>query len=178
MNDIHSFTTILTQRQVHAHPGKSAPVTTEGIGAVASDSLAADSIRSGGGFTSNVGATPGSGPAATPHASKPGTSGKAGANNPDSLANQTSYAGLAPSYVSSHGQKSESQPGGRSLTEGGFSGSGTAGGRLPEPGSARDPARETVRGIVDQSGGGGGERGTRKRADEQPFKALGGDAEA
>lgn len=64
------------------------------------------------------------------------------------------------------------------MTEGGFAGSGTAGGRLPEPGSARDPARESVRAIVDQNSGGGGERGTRKRADEQPFKALGGDAEA
>lgn len=143
---------------------------------MASDSLAADSIRAGGGFTSNASAPPGSGPAPTPLASKPGTSGKAGSKNPDSLLNQTSYAGLAPSYVSQASSESQSQPRGRNLTEGGFAGSGTSGARLPEPGSARDPARETVRGIVDQSGG--GERGTKKRVDEQPFKALGGDAES
>ncbi|KAM7199343.1 hypothetical protein V8F20_005738 [Naviculisporaceae sp. PSN 640] len=174
-------------QKVHAHPGKTAPTTQEGVGAVESGCLAAESIRSGGGFSSNPDASSdkiGSGPAENPRASKPGTSGTAGANNPDSLANQRSYAGEAPTYVEAQRIATEAhgpKPHGKDLKEGGFSGGGsiTEGGRLPEPGSAQDPGRLALQGM--QEGGGGGGGGPRKKkagGDEQPFGALEGDTSA
>ncbi|KAM7221347.1 hypothetical protein V8F06_003315 [Rhypophila decipiens] len=170
-------------QKVHVHPAKNAPLKTEAPGSIESQSLAADSIRSGGAFTSNPNAKEsniGSGPTETPHASKPGSSGKVGANNPDSLLNQDSYAGTAPSYVgNAKGEfvSEESQtPKGRNLTEGGFAGSGTSGKGMPEPGSLNDPGRAALKGESNTKGG-NNEGGVRRR-DEQPFGALGGDTSA
>jgi len=143
-------------------------------GAIDSSSLAADSIRSGGDFASNPGASPGSGPASDPRAAAPGTADSAHSG----LDSQESYGGKAPGYAThiQHNQK----PHGRNLTEGGFAGSGTGDGRLPEPGSKNDPAREAVKKMVGSrhapvSANQSKERGV---GDEQPFKALGGDTPA
>ncbi|KAK3349440.1 hypothetical protein B0T25DRAFT_632906 [Lasiosphaeria hispida] len=140
---------------------ENAPPKTEGVGSLASDSLAADSIRAGGAFAGNPHATPGAEATAT-NASAPGTrsSGKQG------LDNQASYAGAAPSYVHSQlAVQDESGPHGRNLTEGGFAGSGTAGGRMPEPGSKEDPGREGLRKARGEGQGGVGR-------DEQPYGVL------
>ncbi|KAK4100054.1 hypothetical protein N658DRAFT_559945 [Parathielavia hyrcaniae] len=51
----------------------------------------------------------------------------------------------APSYVVNQYHRDRAGPHGKNLTEGGFEGSGTAGGPLPEPGSANDPTRAATR---------------------------------
>jgi len=139
-------------------------------GAIDSSSLAADSIRSGGAFASNPGASPGSGPASDARTAAPGTADSAHSG----LDSQESYGGKAPGYAthSQHNQK----PHGKNLTEGGFEGSGTAIRRLPEPGSKDDPAREALKKMVGSMHAPVGvNQGV---ADEQPFKALGGDTPA
>ncbi|KAK3316683.1 hypothetical protein B0H66DRAFT_561925 [Apodospora peruviana] len=162
------------------HLGKDAPISIEGTGAVASDSLAAESLRRSGGFASNEGAEAGQGPTKTTHSAKPGRSGHAGASNPDSLENQESYAGTAPSYVEAGGvDESAARPHGKNLTEGGFAGSGTSSGKLAEPGSMQDPSRQAERdtGIGEQ----GSKSGSKKKVavgDEQPYGVLGGDTDA
>ncbi|KAK0707577.1 hypothetical protein B0H67DRAFT_685866 [Lasiosphaeris hirsuta] len=139
-----------------------AAAKTEGVGSLAADSLASDSIRAAGAFASNPHATPSAEATTNPHASAPGTrsSGKQG------LENQESYGGAAPSYVDSQfAVRDGSGPHGRNLTEGEFAGSGTAGGRMPEPGSKEDPAREGMRKIRGEGGGG-------VEMDEHPYGVL------
>ncbi|KAK3682144.1 hypothetical protein B0T22DRAFT_521204, partial [Podospora appendiculata] len=152
---------------------KNAPFTSEGAGEVSAQSLAADSIRSGGAFASNRGAMPGSGATADAHARTPGTADSAYAG----VETQQSYGGAAPSYVNAQAASpAGSGPKGMSLTEGGFAGSGTDGGALPEPGSKRDPARlaEQHMGLGGQNREPGVEGGGRlgKGEGEQPFAAL------
>jgi hypothetical protein len=143
-------------------------------GAIDSSSLAADSIRSGGDFASNPGASPGSGPASNPRAAAPGTAD----STHSGLDSQESYGGKAPGYAT-HTQYNQT-PHGRNLTEGGFAGSGTGGGRLPEPGSKDDPAREAVKGLIGSRHAPTGINHKKEGvlSNEQPFKALGGDASA
>ncbi|KAK3935534.1 hypothetical protein QBC46DRAFT_242577, partial [Diplogelasinospora grovesii] len=132
--------------------GENAPITREGAGPVPDESLAAESIKSGGAFSENRGAIPGSGPQRDPGAGAPYTRGEppkdlrsrdeSQGGSGDALENQKSYAGPAPTYVLSREfMKDKKGPHGKNLKEGGFEGSGTDGGPLPEPGSMEDPAR-------------------------------------
>ncbi|KAK0615045.1 hypothetical protein B0T17DRAFT_540930 [Bombardia bombarda] len=163
------------------------PTTQESAGAIDASSLAAESIRSGGAFSSNRGAIPGSSPAQDDRKRAPGQGGTSASGT---LANQESYGGVAPSYVNSAPQD-HSGPHGRNLTEGGFAGSGTAGGRLPEPGSKQDPSRmaELKMGLTGGKGMGSGtgrsrREGGQEQGDdwevetERGFEALKRDEEA
>ncbi|KXX77872.1 hypothetical protein MMYC01_205791 [Madurella mycetomatis] len=90
----------------------------------------------------------------------------------------------APSYA--HGSHYDRErlegtgvgrPHGKNLHEGGFEGSGTGEGALPEPGSIDDPARLAERAMVGgtRSHGGPREAGIR---DERRYEALDGDEPA
>ncbi|KAK3394890.1 hypothetical protein B0H63DRAFT_61536 [Podospora didyma] len=147
--------------------------SSEGAGAVPNKSLAAESIRAGGEFASNRGAVPGSGPAKDNRASAPGS---ANTNTNPTLENQQSYGGAAPSYVLSQQLNTGGTPHGKNLTEGGFAGSGTSGGRLPEPGSKDDPARAVVSAFAEGQHGRTRQAGLEK--DQGEFEALQRDAEA
>ncbi|KAK3294990.1 uncharacterized protein B0H64DRAFT_476359 [Chaetomium fimeti] len=63
------------------------------------------------------------------------------------LESQSSYGGAAPTYLAGQRHRDPAGPHGKNLTEGGFEGSGTEAGPLPEPGSAEDPARAASRGM-------------------------------
>ena len=133
-----------------------APVTTpHSHGQIDPSSLAASSLRSDGAFASNTGASPGDTPAVNPHANPPNSrnAAKSGAQS------QSSYGGAAPTYVNSQFLTYEGGPKGKNLTEGGFAGSGTSGGRMPEPGSKGDPGRAALEGFTGSSV----EEGTKKR---------------
>ncbi|KAK3331941.1 hypothetical protein B0T19DRAFT_456447 [Cercophora scortea] len=145
---------------------KTAPYKTEGAGEIPTSSLAADSIRAGGVFASNRGAEVGSGATEDTRARAPGTKDSAFAG----VETQTAYAGAAPSYVNVPVAKGG--PKGANLTEGGFAGSGTGEGALPEPGSRRDPARlaEENMGLGRMEGRTSGGRAGGEG--EQPFGAL------
>ncbi|KAK4191145.1 hypothetical protein QBC35DRAFT_448761 [Podospora australis] len=73
----------------------------------------------------------------------------------------------APSYVENvlYSSRLTSGPHGKNLKEGGFEGSGTAEGPLPEPGSEQDPSRAALGGLLSSGTGNpgskGGERGKR-----------------
>ncbi|KAK4154161.1 hypothetical protein C8A00DRAFT_14695 [Chaetomidium leptoderma] len=72
------------------------------------------------------------------------------------LDSQASYGGAAPTYVSNQRHRNPAGPHGKNLKEGGFEGSGTEAGPLPEPGSMEDPARVATRGMKAGVGGTGG----------------------
>jgi len=160
--------------------GGSAPVKTENAGAVDSESLAADSIRSGGGFSANRGAAPGDTPAVDPRAGEPHTRG---GPHPEGLETQDSYGGKAPGYVMSQYLEDKKGPHGKNLNEGGFQGSGMDGKPLPEPMSEQDPSRLALHGMVS---GVGGTQPTETRpkmkgetmAEDQPYGVLGSDEPA
>lgn len=57
------------------------------------------------------------------------------------------YGGPAPTYLAGQMHRDPAGPHGKNLTEGGFEGSGTERGPLPEPGSVQDPGRAAVRGL-------------------------------
>ncbi|KAK4229422.1 hypothetical protein QBC38DRAFT_472349 [Podospora fimiseda] len=107
------------------------PITHESTGKVENSSLAAESIRSGGPFKEN-----------------PESRFESTAVKPSSSSTETS--GLSSS---SSGISSAAKPHGKNLKEGGFEGSGTEGGSLPEPGSKDDPGRK---GLEKEIGKGGG----------------------
>jgi hypothetical protein len=134
-------THILTPKQVHL--GENAPTTREGAGAINSESLAAESISSGGGFASNRGAQPGSGPTQTKgHVSAPGEGGQqSSGGGSGSLENQSSYAGTAPSYVNRLYQQGEGGPKGKNLKEVDSFDDAKPGEQNPEVGSEQDPGR-------------------------------------
>ena len=152
----------------------------EGAGAVVDESLAAESIREGGGFAANRAAEPGSGPARDPRAGAPNTRGEPHKGE-GALENQQSYAGTAPSYASSgEFMKDTKGPHGKNLTEGGFQGSGTDGGVLPEPGSQQDPARVAENSMMEgmREGSGQAKRRVGQLENEQPYGALATDEPA
>jgi len=160
------------------HLGDSAPVTREGAGSVPSDSLAAESARSGGDFGLNRDSAPGSGPSSHQHdkggkVSAPGEGGS-NAGTSGALENQRSYAGTAPTYVNRQYQTYEGGPKGKDLKEvRDFEGENKDGVRAAlesEPGSEMDPGREAEarfglerdgEGRVEEQGG-GGESGQRR----------------
>jgi len=63
------------------------------------------------------------------------------------LESQQSYGGAAPSYAANQRFRDPAGPHGKNLKEGGFEGSGTEAGPLPEPGSMEDPARAATRDL-------------------------------
>ncbi|GAB1316235.1 hypothetical protein MFIFM68171_06445 [Madurella fahalii] len=91
--------------------------------------------------------------------------------------------GDAPSYAhGSHydremGGGGVGRPHGKNLHEGGFEGSGTAEGALPEPGSMDDPGRLAERAMMGGMRSHGGPRETGIR-DERRYEALGNDEPA
>ncbi|KAK0644526.1 hypothetical protein B0T16DRAFT_198025 [Cercophora newfieldiana] len=135
-------------------PSQPPTTTPHSHGEIDPSSLAAESLRAQGAFSSNAGASPGDQPATSPGAHAPGST-----NKPHSgLEAQESYGGTAPSYVNAQFRVDDGGAKGKNLTEGGFAGSGTGGGRLPEPGSKNDPGRAGLEGFVEggkKVGGGG-----------------------
>ncbi|AEO59237.1 hypothetical protein MYCTH_94730 [Thermothelomyces thermophilus ATCC 42464] len=96
--------------------GENIPVTREATGDISKDSLAAEVRQK---RSQQPQAQPGGGV----------------------LESQQSYAGLAPTYVTNQRHRDPAGPHGRNLKEGGFEGSGTEAGPLPEPGSMEGPTR-------------------------------------
>ncbi|KAF4508723.1 hypothetical protein G6O67_005065 [Ophiocordyceps sinensis] len=111
--------------------GQDAPVTREGAGFVAPESLAAESYSGEGGFATNRNAQPDQG------SSQSGTGSVA--------QKPSSNGGTAPSYVASQYQSDSSGPHGKNLTQGGFDDARLKDGLKmalnSEPGSANDASR-------------------------------------
>ncbi|AEO64527.1 uncharacterized protein THITE_2110756 [Thermothielavioides terrestris NRRL 8126] len=112
-----------------------------------------------------------------------GGSSKGAAPTEDlSLENQQAYGGPAPSYVLNQRHRDPAGPHGKNLTEGGFEGSGTAEGPLPEPGSIQDPARVAARDLRAGMAGRGGDAGRPRQTEGVEGKSwytpLGGDEPA
>ncbi|KAK4126683.1 hypothetical protein N657DRAFT_687117 [Parathielavia appendiculata] len=68
----------------------------------------------------------------------------------------------APSYVPNQRYRDPAGPHGKNLTEGGFEGSGTEGGPLPEPGTMDDPTRVATRDLKAAMGSQGRDAGPRQ----------------
>lgn len=121
-----------------------------------SDSLAAESARSGGAFSVNRGAEPGSGPSQRQYQQQQQTSGggkvsapgEGGSNagSAGALESQASYGGPAPTYVNAQYMTYEGGPKGENLKEvesfEGGSRDGVEAALAAEPGSKMDPSRE------------------------------------
>lgn len=90
----------------------------------------------------------------------------------------------APSYAANQQRlRDPAGPHGKNLTEGGFEGSGTEEGALPEPGSEQDPTRAATNEMRAgmRSGlrsGGGGKEGAGEGKGKSWFTPLGGDEPA
>ncbi|KAL2171595.1 hypothetical protein VTG60DRAFT_2428 [Thermothelomyces hinnuleus] len=148
--------------------GENIPVTREATGDISKDSLAAESVRRGGGFASNPGQEQG------PQKRSQQPQAQSGGG---SLESQQSYAGPAPTYVTNQRHRDPAGPHGKNLKEGGFEGSGTEAGLLPEPGSMEDPTRIAT-GLAAQ---GRKEAGTEQEGGVERktwYTALGGDKAA
>lgn len=146
--------------------GENIPTTREAPGNVLEGSLAAESARKGGAFASNPDQHE---QGHEQQARKPGTGTGKTASETGSLENQSSYGGAAPTYLAGQMRRDPAGPHGKNLKEGGFEGSGTEAGPLPEPGSAEDPGRAATRGLsaaaaaapgVGRAGTGGVEEGS------------------
>ncbi|KAK0666376.1 hypothetical protein QBC41DRAFT_151215 [Cercophora samala] len=90
--------------------------------------------------------------------------------------------GKAPSYVENlvHGSAERGgKPHGKNLTEGGFEGSGTAEGALPEPGSEDDPGRAAFRKLAGSAAAGSGmAKGVKESEGRKGFAQLGSEESA
>lgn len=154
------------------HLGDSAPVTREGAGAVAPDSLAAESAT----FThSNRNAAPGSGPAQTSgKVSAPGEGLASAGGTSGSLENQQSYAGAAPSYVNRLYQADRGGPKGKNLKEVESFGGGAKQGDpfAAEVGGEMDPGRAAEARFGLQGEGEGEEGGKKAPAGNERFAGL------
>ncbi|UNI17907.1 hypothetical protein JDV02_004214 [Purpureocillium takamizusanense] len=117
--------------------GRNAPVTEEGAGYVAPESLAAESSQSGGEFGANRHGHPDS---TSPSTAQSGT-GSGHDKSPAAGGN----AGTAPSYVSNQYTGDSSGPHGKNLKAGGFDDSKVKDGLKmaleSDPGSKNDPSR-------------------------------------
>lgn len=110
--------------------------------------------------------------------------GVRGANPPQETARQTTnlegQGGPAPSYAAvQQGLRDPAGPHGKNLKEGGFEGSGTEAGPLPEPGSEQDPTRvatSEMRGGLRM--GAGGKEGAGEGQGKSWYTPLGGDEPA
>lgn len=153
--------------------GENAPVTREGTGQVPSESLAAESLSSGGEFTSNRNTSASSEIPTNPASTRPH-------ETPADIASKIPEQGqAAPSYVNVPSNITDSSgPHGKNITEDdGLT--GRPGKFNVEVGSKEDPSREALRSMqLKQTRGapGTGEREVGERGkDEQPYAALGGD---
>lgn len=154
--------------------GENIPVAREATGKVAEGSLAAESTAEGGEFAANKpalegheqgrrrqqqqpqqqhggGATKGTGDTTTSlgvenqqtsRGTRTQTRKTAGAGEGPNTS--SSQPATAPTYVASQYTRDPAGPHGKNLHEGGFEGSGTAEGALPEPGSIEDPGRAAL----------------------------------
>ncbi|KAH8887113.1 hypothetical protein GQ53DRAFT_768577 [Thozetella sp. PMI_491] len=142
------------------HLGKDAPVTREGAGYVASDSLAAESFREGGAFASNRGGQPDEAaggdsrstdgpqfhePAQDPaYETRQFAPTQEGSSNTHRIPNAEQGA-TAPSYVNTQYSRDASGPHGKNITEGFDDSSqyrdGLKAAFNAEPGSEDDPSR-------------------------------------
>jgi hypothetical protein len=98
-----------------------------------------------------------------------------------SIENQQAYGGAAPTYVSNQRYRDPGGPHGKNLTEGGFEGSGTEGGPLPEPGSMDDPSRvaqANFRSGMASQGRDAGPRQTEGAGEKTWYTPLGGNDES
>lgn len=162
--------------------GQNAPTKTEGTGAVPSESLAAQSSREGGDFSSNPSSRSENVPAGRHSSSSTGrtenTSNTGSSQNEGSAAS----AGTAPTYVNAQYIKS-SGPHGKNLTEG-FDDSKTEDGVQKAfnatPGSINDPSRQAELQFElnqnAQSRGAGPKQG--ELTNETKFDALNANASA
>ncbi|KAK4164473.1 hypothetical protein QBC43DRAFT_317531 [Cladorrhinum sp. PSN259] len=148
-----------------------APTIHESAGKVEDSSLAAESIRSGGAFSEN----PESKFKGTPAKQSSSLRGSgSGSSESESNANVEPGVGGAPLDTQSAAPPG-SKPHGKNLKEGGFAGTGTGEGALPEPGSDQDPGRKGVeKGIGKGMGMGSGN----KIAGENMFGGLGSEESA
>ncbi|EHL03704.1 hypothetical protein M7I_0350 [Glarea lozoyensis 74030] len=176
-----------------------APPVKEGAGAVASDSLAAESTRSGGGFSNTSGAhrlDPAVNNGARmdkEDAAKEKKLGGSSTSYPEGSGGQskatsvtdttgssvtggsTSNAGVAPTYVNSQG-KDQSGPHGKNITEG-FEGGKTVTGDI---GSENDPGRLAEEQFAKTNANIGLEAVPKQKGGtgKNDFDALGGDTSA
>lgn len=196
--DTNNFSYLFIKRKTHSKPPKmskkvtseNVPPTHEGVGSVPSDSLAADSIRSGGAFAQgNPSASAGDSVSHNPRANPPGTAHQTHPTS-QSLKHEDPEQGTKAATYAHAGQdlSDQSGPHGKNIKEGGFAGSGTEGGSMPEPGSKRDPGRVALNDMLASTGtagkesaGRGSQQGVNTRLAEtgqKGFGALGGDTEA
>lgn len=160
--------------------GENAPVTREATGAVPNESLAAESLSSGGEFTSNrVSSTSTSSVTHNISSTKPHETPHEEAS---SFQKSTEQGSAAPSYVKVPAAATDTAgPRGTNLTEDNDM-TGRPGKFNVEVGSSEDPSREALRTMrLKQTRGapGTGEREVGERGkDEQPYAALGGETSA
>lgn len=98
----------LNPDDVQVNLGKNAPVVREGAGAVASESLAAESFREGGEFSKNRNINEIDSNTTAHHSSKAPSSAPAPAE---------SHAETAPSYVNTQNIRDSAGPHGKNITE-------------------------------------------------------------
>ncbi|KAK4042641.1 hypothetical protein C8A01DRAFT_33305 [Parachaetomium inaequale] len=188
--------------------GENIPTSREAPGNVPEGSLAAESARKGGEFASNPGQEQapqkrsqqassrsgtheaGTAPSKTTslhlenQQTARGTGGKKTAKESSSggLESQQSYGGAAPSYAANQRFRDPAGPHGKNLKEGGFEGSGTEAGPLPEPGSMEDPTRAATRdlkaGMASMVKGAGPSKQTGGAEGKSWYTPLGGDEPA
>ncbi|KAK3342991.1 hypothetical protein B0H65DRAFT_236018 [Neurospora tetraspora] len=168
------------------------PPKHEGVGSVPSDSLAADSIRSGGAFAQgNPSASAGDSASQNPRAKAPGTAHQSHPTAQQSKHENPEQGAPAPTYIFHHGRNlpdPSGRPHGKNIKEGGFAESETGGGSMPEPGSKQDPGRVALRDMLTSTApvvNPGAKKGSQEGGDVLPletretgFEALGGDTEA
>ncbi|KAL2211831.1 hypothetical protein CC79DRAFT_1364124 [Sarocladium strictum] len=160
--------------------GQNAPTKTEGTGAVPSESLAAQSSREGGDFSSNPSSRSENVPAGGNSSSSTGRTENTSTSSPNE--GSAASAGTAPTYVNAQYIKA-SGPHGKNLTEG-FDDSKTEDGIQKAfnatPGSIDDPSRQAEQQFElkqnAQSRGAGPKQG--ELTNETKFDALNANANA
>lgn len=126
--------------------GRNAPTKQEGVGAVGSESLAAESYRGGGEFASNGGSQPENLSTSDYNTSSSGATKLESTRDTSytSLNESSSNVDTAPSYVNNQYVRDTSGPHGKNIQEG-FDDAGARDGLkaalAAEPGSKDDPSR-------------------------------------
>ena len=189
-----------TGTKTKAHPERYTDPVKEGPGPIASDSLAADSTRAGGGFSQNRDSAPlGVTGAHSTFANEDTTNATRLSPAPDAEARLakdswsdvpssghrhtgSSSSKTAPSYV--HPNLADTKPKGRNLTEGGFDDSESKNASFnSEIGSENDPGRLAGKKFqhkmaeVDADAA-SGPRDSMKKGNQQPYGALGSEEAA
>ncbi|KAL4726908.1 hypothetical protein ACLX1H_005806 [Fusarium chlamydosporum] len=166
------------------HLGQNAPIKEEGAGKVASESLAAESVKEGGDFASNEGIRSENQSSSRSENTSAGrttnTSSAPSSNSAQSGSTESgsakSNAGTAPSYVENQYIKA-SGPHGKNITEG-FDDSKTEDGLKKalssEPGSDNDPSRVAELRLQQSQTAAGRDAGPKQTglSSETPFDTL------